>query len=344
MKVYTIRDIAKAAGVSVTTVSRVLNHRPDVNAATREKVERVMAEHHFVGNANARGLKQVDGDVVAIILRGHQNPFLNALAEAMLTYTQDTKYSFVLEFIDEKADEFQTALRLSQEKRAKGFIFAGSRIDDRSRVLARLEDTPMVFATANAEDSKLLSASTVTVDERAMGRLAVKTLLDKGHTKIAIFGGSRSIGDNLALRAEGATEAFLDYGLKFDESRYVETRFSLKGGYDCARAFFSVHRDTTAVFAMSDTVAMGVIRALKDMGLRVPEDVSVMGFDGIEMGKYCIPRLTTIEQPLQEIARASIEVLLDMLEHGAAPRHVMVDAVLHMRDSVGAFGPSLGQA
>ena len=203
MKIYTIKDIAQKAGVSVTTVSRVLNKRPDVNQATREKVERVMAEHHFVGNANARGLKQVDSDVVAIILRGHQNPFLNALAEAMLAHTQDTKYSFVLEFIDEKADEFQTALRLSQEKRAKGFIFAGSRIDERSRVLSRL-DTPIVFATANAGGSDLLTASTVTVDERAMGRLAMDTLLDKGHRKIAIFGGSRSIGDNLALRYEGA--------------------------------------------------------------------------------------------------------------------------------------------
>ena len=333
MKVYTIRDIASAAGVSVTTVSRVLNHRPDVNAATRAKVERVLEEYHFVGNANARGLKQADGDVVAIILRGHQNPFLNALAEAMLLYTQDTKYSFVLEFIDEKADEFQTALRLSQEKRAKGFVFAGSRIDDRSRVLSRL-DTPIVVATANAEDSELLTASTVTVDERAMGHLAVKTLLDHGHRKIAIFGGSRSIGDNLALRYEGAAEAFLERGMKFDEDRYVETRFSLKGGYDSARALFANKRDTTAVFAMSDTVAMGVIRALEDMGLRVPEDVSVMGFDGIEMGKYFRPRLTTIEQPVQEIARASVEVLLDMLDHGAPPRHVLVDAILHLRDSV----------
>lgn len=334
MKVYTIRDIAQAAGVSVTTVSRVLNRRPDVNAATRERVERVMAEYHFVGNANARGLKQVDGDVVAIILRGHQNPFLNALAEAMLAHTQDTKYSFVLEFIDEKADEFQTALRLSQEKRAKGFIFVGSRIDERSRALASL-DTPIVFATANAGGSDLLSASTVTVDERAMGRLAIEVLLDRGHRKIAIFGGSRSIGDNLALRYEGAAEAFTARGLLFDEDRYVETRFSLQGGYDSARALFAEKPDTTAVFAMSDTVAMGAIRALEDMGLRVPEDVSVMGFDGIEMGKYYSPRITTIEQPVQEIARSTVEVLLDMLDNGASPRHVLVDATLHIRDSVG---------
>lgn len=94
MKIYTIRDIAKLAGVSVTTVSRVLNHRPDVNAATREKVERVMAECNFVGNANARSLKQLDGDVAALILRGRSNPFLSQLAETMLQFAAETGVSF----------------------------------------------------------------------------------------------------------------------------------------------------------------------------------------------------------------------------------------------------------
>ena len=91
--------------------------------------------------------------------------------------------------------------------------------------------------------------------------------------------------------------------------------------------------DTTAVFAMSDTVAMGAIRALEDMGLRVPQDVSVIGFDGIEMGKYFIPRLTTIEQPVPDIARESVKVLLDMMEKGGESRHVTVDATLRIRES-----------
>lgn len=333
MKIYTIKDIAQKAGVSVTTVSRVLNHRPDVNIATRERVERVMAECRFVGNTNARSLKQADREMAAIILRGHQNPFLNDLAEAMLQAASTSKTAFMLEFIDEKADEFQTALRLSHEKRAQGFIFVGSRIDDRCRVLAGM-DMPMVFATVAAADSRLENASSVAIDDRAMGYLAAKTLLDRGHRRIAIFGASRSRGDSLSLRYAGALDAFHDRGLAFDESRYVETRFSVKGAYDCARAFFAVKGDTTAVFAMSDTVAMGIIRALRDMGRRVPEDVSVFGFDGIEMGKYFIPRLTTIEQPVEEIARASVEVLLDMLFHGGAPRHVTVDAALRLRESV----------
>lgn len=333
MKIYTIKDIARKAGVSVTTVSRVLNKRPDVNPATREKVERVMAECRFTGNANARGLKQPDGDLIAIILRGKDNPFLSALAEALLQHTQGLKASFLTEFVDEQADEFQTALRLSHEKRVKGFIFVGGRIDERAAVLEDM-DAPMVFTTISAENTSFLRAASVHIDDRAMGRAAMETLLECGHRRIAIFGGIRQGDDGFAKRYAGAMDALEDAGVTFDEERFVQTRFSLNGAYDAARAFFAGKPDTTAVFAMSDTVAMGVIRALTDMGRRVPEDVSVVGFDGIEMGKFFIPRLTTIEQPVDDIARESVQVLMDMLERGAEPRHVVVAAKLQKRESV----------
>lgn len=333
MKIYTIKDIAQKAGVSVTTVSRVLNHRPDVNQQTREKVESVMRACNFVGNANARGLKMPDGEAVAVILRGHGSPFLTQLAENMLQVAEGAKYPFILEFIDEKADEFQTAMRLRNEKRATAFIFVGSRIDSRARILAG-QDIPMVFTTVNTVGTMLSNAGSVHIDDRAMGKLAVQTLLSRGHTKIAIFGGARDGMDSLAERYAGALEAFHDYGLIFDESRYVETRFSLKGGYDSTRAHFAVKGDTTAIFAMSDNVALGAIRALHDMGKRVPEDVSVFGFDGIEAGKYCYPRLSTIEQPVEELARNSVRLLLEMLERQQDAQHVTVEAALKMRESV----------
>ena len=333
MKIYTIKDIAQKAGVSVTTVSRVLNHRPDVNQATREKVEKVMAACHFVGNANARGLKQTDGDLVAIIIRGHQNPFLNSLAEAILQRTKNSKAAFLTEYIDEKADEFQTALRLLHEKRVNGFIFVGSRPDDRIQAISSLE-MPMVFTTVNASHIKLPCAASVSIDDRAMAREAAGVLLARGHRKIAVFGASRADGDSLSQRYKGIKDAFSEAGLTFDESRYVETRFSLKGAYDCAKDFFTAKPDTTAVFTMSDVVAMGVIRALQDMGKRVPDDVSVFGFDGTEAGKYFIPRLSTVEQPVEELAEQSVLVLTDMLEHHTDPRHVVVEATLRLRESI----------
>lgn len=333
MKIYTIRDVAQLAGVSVTTVSRVLNHRPDVNAATREKVERVMVECNFVGNANARSLKQLDGDVAALILRGRSNPFLSGLAETMLQFAREADVSFLMESIDEKDDEFQTALRLMHEKRARGFIFIGSRLDERLEVL-RGQDVPMVFATVNAVNAGLPRAASVSIDDRRMGREAMEMLIRAGHTKIAIFGGSRNQGDGLADRYIGAREACEQAGVPFDETRYVETRFSLEDAYNAARNFFATRSDTTAVFAMSDMVAMGVIRALRDISRRVPEDVSVVGFDGVEMGKYFIPSLSTIVQPQEEIARQSVDVLLDMMEKDGSARHLTVTAAPLLRESI----------
>ncbi len=333
MKIYTIKDIARKAGVSVTTVSRVLNKRPDVNQTTREKVEKVMAECHFVGNANARGLKQPDGELIAIILRGRENPFLNALSESMLQHSHGLDASFITEFLDEKDDEFQAALRLSHEKRVKGFIFVGGRIDERANVLRGM-DIPMVFTTINAEKADFPRAASVFIDDREMGRQAMQTLLDAGHERIAIFGGIRQGDDGFAKRYAGAMDALNQAGKVFDEKRFVLTRFSLKGAYETAKSFFVEQPDTTAVFAMSDTVAIGVIRALQDMGKQVPQDVSVVGFDGIEMGKYFIPRLTTVAQPVDDIARESVQVLMDMLDRDEEPRHIVVKAELQVRESV----------
>ena len=163
MKIYTIRDIAKLAGVSVTTVSRVLNQRPDVSRETQEKVRRVMAECHFVGNANARGLKQADSDLVIIIIRGRRNPFLNALAECMIQCHPAGKTAFVPEYIDEQADEFHHALTLMHERRVSGVIFVGSRIDERCAVLKDVT-IPMVFATVSTLGTPMERASSVAID------------------------------------------------------------------------------------------------------------------------------------------------------------------------------------
>ena len=320
------------ANVSVTTVSRVLNRRPDVNPVTREKVERIIEENNFVGNKNARGLKQT-GEVIGLVIRGRSNPFLNALAESILAHAASLPENFVTEYIDEKADEFDTALRMTRQNKVKGMIFVGSLIDDRVHVIRHLE-IPVVFTTVNAKAAAMPNASSVAVDDRSMGRLVGEELLSAGHRKIAVFGSNPIAEDSLAMRFQGFCDALADRGISFDQEDYRECRFSLDAGYNTARGYFRDHPDTTALFAMSDAVAIGSIRALKDLKKSVPEDVSVVGFDGIDLSRYTIPRLTTVEQPVDEIARRSVNLLLDMMEKGAAPRHILVKAVYRNRDSV----------
>ena len=332
VKVYTIKDIAAMAGVSVTTVSRVLNHRPDVNIATREKVEQIIRDCHFIGNTNARGLKQ-GNEVIGVVIRGRSNPFLSSLAEAILERADNVPDNFVTEYIDERADEFRTALRMTRQNHVKGLIFVGSLIDERVEAIRSL-DIPMVFTTVNAESAFLPRASSVAVDDRSMGRLVAEELLNCGHRKIAVFGSNPVAGDSLAMRFQGFCDAFTDRGLSYDLTLYRETRFSFEAGYDIARTFFTERPDATALFAMSDTVAVGAIRALKDLGKSVPEDVSVVGFDGVDIGRFTLPRLTTVEQPVEEIARRSVNLLLDMMEKEAAPRHILVEASFRRRESV----------
>jgi LacI family transcriptional regulator len=331
-EVITIKDIARMANVSVTTVSRVLNHRPDVNPVTREKVERIIAEKHFVGNQNARGLKQTS-EVIGLIIRGRSNPFLNSLAESILDQAASLPDYFVTEYIDEKADEFETALRMTRQNHVKGMIFVGSLLDDRVKAIRHLE-IPVVFTTVNAKAASMQNASSVAVDDRSMGRLVAEQLLSVGHRKIAVFGSNPIAGDSLAMRFEGFCDAFTDRGLSFNSDDYRECRFSLDAGYSTAKDYFSSHPDTTALFTMSDAVAIGAIRALRDLGKNVPEDVSVIGFDGIDLSRFTIPRLTTVEQPVEEIALRSVNMLLDMMEKNAAPRHILVNAVYRNRDSV----------
>ena len=332
MKIYTIRDIAQMAGVSVTTVSRVLNGRPDVSRATLEKVRRVMDECHFVGNANARGLKQAETSLVAVIIRGRRNPFLNELAEAMLQWAGESRAAFLTEYIDEQADEFRRARTLISERRIAGIIFVGSRIDERCAALSDV-NIPMVFATVSTQDTVMARASSVSIDDERMAREAVEALLERGHRHLVVFGGAPEGADSLALRALGAREAMEARGLSLQEARYVETRLTLSDAYAAAMDFFR-RGEADAAFCMSDTVAMGVIRALHDLGRRVPEDVSVLGVDGVDLDEFLTPRLSTVAQPVQELARRSVEVLRDMMERGAPPRHVTVGAKLILRESV----------
>ena len=224
---------------------------------------------------------------------------------------------------------------MTRQNKINGMIFVGSLIDDRVSVIRHLE-IPVVFTTVNAKAASMPNASSVAIDDKSMGRLIAEELISMGHRRIAVFGSNPIAEDSLAMRFQGFCDAYTDHGLTFNKEDYRECRFSLEAGYTAARDYFRDHPLTTALFAMSDSVAVGAIRALQDLGKTVPGDVSVVGFDGIDLCRFTVPRLTTVEQPVDEIARRSVNLLLDMMEKGAAPRHIIVKAVFRNRESVSA--------
>ena len=332
MEIYTIRDIARKAGVGVSTVSRVLNGRPDVSEETRKRVMDVVEEVGFVQNRNARNLKATHSVFAAIIVRGRRNAFLNDVAAQMIEYAQGVKTPFLIKYIDEEGDEFDTMRQLYNERRAGSFIFLGSRLDERSEAV-RAIGVPVVFATVDARHIGLENASSVCIDDRAATRAMMDRILAAGHRRVAVFGGSREGDDIFAHRYQGAMDSLRAHGIHYDPQEYVLSRFSLEGGYESARRFFETHRDVTAVLTMSDMMARGAVRALNEMGLRVPQDVSVAGFDGTVMARYYVPSIASVSQPTEEIARRSVELLCEMLEGGEA-RHETVDYSLVEGESI----------
>ncbi len=333
MEIYTIKDVAREAGVAVSTVSRVLNGRPDVSEETRKKVMDVVEAFGFVQNRNARNLKSTKTVFGAIIVRGRRNAFLNDIAEQMIEYAQGFKTPFLIKYIDEEADEFDALRQLYTERRASGFVLLGSRLDERVQKIDGLH-IPCVFATVDASRSGLYNASSVCIDDRDAARAMMDRLIACGHTHVAVFGGNREGDDIFARRYQGALDSLQAHGIDYNPDEYVRTRFSLDGAYECARAFFMKHRDVTAVLAMSDTIAAATIRALFDLGMRVPQDVSVSGFDGTEMAKYFVPSITTVLQPAEMIAKESVALLCEMLD-GGEPREVRLPYSFVDGESIG---------
>lgn len=338
MKIYTIRDIAALSGASVSTVSRVLNGRHDVSDATKRKVMAVVERYNYTQNRNAKNLKQRNANLVSIIARGRQNNFLTDIAERVINCGHQNGHNFLLDIIDEKDDEIETARQLLAERRIRGAIFLGANIAGREGEIAQMK-LPCVFATVDVSRLGIPSASSVSIDNRKGARMAIEHLLDMGHRRIAVFGGRREIDDGIGQRHRGVVEAYEARGLMFDEALYTECSFVMQKAHATAAAHLEGAPPAfTAVFAMGDMMAIGIIKALYDAGLRVPDDISVVGFDGIPLSRYTLPPLTTIVQPADEIARISVELMLRLLKDADDTQSVVVESELLVGGSVRAIG------
>lgn len=334
----TIKDIAKLCGCGVSTVSRALNNHPDINPETKQRIMEVVEEYKFVPNNSARALKMTESNTIAVLVKGMTNPFFTRMIKIMEEEIQHCKYSIELRHVYEGNDEMEVALELIKEKKPKGIVFLGGTFTHSKEEMDML-DVPFVLSTiAVAGDSDDDYAS-VSVDDVAESYKIVDYLCKKGHKRIAILTATEndvSIGN---LRTLGYEKALKDNGIRIDKSLIIrpedpEDIYSMANGYGSVKKLIESGKKFTAIFATSDTMAIGAYKALHEAGLRVPEDVSVVGFDGIEMGAYCIPALTTIKQPIDTMAKETVRVLFDIIRNGAANRHKLFDAELIERESV----------
>lgn len=341
MEEITIRDIAQKCGVGISTVSRAINDHPDINPETRGRIMRVIEETGFIPNNSARNLKRTDARCIAVLVKGLANPFFGSMIQIIEDEAQRGGYALVLRHVEAHEDEVDVALELVKEKRLRGIVFLGGRFAHSKEKIGKL-NVPFVFGAIGIDmaDKDVRPAfSNVAVDDRLESRKMTEYLLDLGHRKIAFITEKpdEAIGRH---RIDGYCEAFRRRGLAIDESLicYVQDdldHFSMKNGYVTARKLLQSGEDVTAIYAASDLLAVGACRAVLEDGRRIPEDISVAGYDGIELGEYYNPKLTTIRQPAEEMAQKTIRLLLDVIAGRREHQQILLPARLIERESTG---------
>jgi len=317
----TIKDIAKEAGYSVGTVSRVLNNSSGVSEKARKRVMEVVDKYHFQLNSNAKHLKKQTKEGIAILIKDTQNMLFSAMVEQMQGLIRRKDYDSVVYYLNKDDNELEEALKICAERRPLGIIFLGMNKKNLRERFGAIK-VPCVLVTNSAADMGFDNLSSVSTDDEAAAKFAVEHLLSLGHNRIGILGGSLATSQIVESRFAGCKKAFEAYHVDFDpELQYEVTDFEIAEGYRAMERLMDNVAGLSAVFAMSDVLAIGAIRAILDRGLRVPEDISVIGFDGLDLGNYISPRLTTIRQHREEISARCVEILLKSIDGDVPATH-----------------------
>lgn len=334
----TIKDIAKKSGVGISTVSRVINNTGYVSEEVRQKVMKVVRECNYIPNASARNLKINDSKNIAILVKGITNPFFNKMIRVIEEKAALRGYPLIIQNVDDHVNELDLAIREANSRNLCGVILMGGTFGYSADRFTQL-GIPCVLVTVSAsEDIPLDLYSSVKIDDEKEGCRATEYLLSLGHKKIGfIYDPPNDRMTPNRLRFMGYRRALEAHGIAFSPSLIAgNTDAPFYSGYltgfNAMKQLYMRNPDMTAVFAFADVLALGAMKGAFSMGLRVPDDISVVGFDGIDAGEFYHPSLDTIYQPANEMALSAIEYLFDMLQGGPA-QHIVYDAVLTKRGS-----------
>lgn len=330
----TIKDIAQISGYGVGTVSRVINNHPDVSDKARKCILEVVEQYGFEPNSNAKHLKMQASSSIIIIVKGTANLLFADLVEKLQDRFTLMEENTSIYYLDEDANEVERARQLCKTRNPKGIVFLGGNLEFFASGYENMK-IPSILITNNASRLQIPSLSSITTCDEDAALAAVDHLAANGHTRIGVIGGDIS-GDQISRRRlEGAERGFEKNKLSFDETKqYVSGRFSMDSGYQAARRLLTDNPELTAIFAMGDVIALGAMRAIYDMGKRVPEDVCIIGYDGIQLAEYSHPRLTTIRQDTELMAIRGADILLSRIHHARDAVHETVPFQLVKGESV----------
>jgi len=304
----TLLDVAREAGVSPSTVSRILNGTAKVSPDKRKAVETAIAEMKFEPNQLAQGLKSGRSMTIGIVVQDIASPFFDETLHGVDEGLKGTGYASVIVSGHWNAEEEAARIKLLLARKVDGIILLSGRIADKT-VLEFARDKPIV-ATGRALQSK--TAVGFKLDNEHGAYLATRHLIELGHRRIAFVTGPANNTDALE-RQEGYQRALQESNIAFEESLVVEGNFHEASGLMAINSLLETQKQFSAVFAANDLSAYGVRLGLYRKGIRVPEDISLIGFDDLPSSLYTTPPLTTIHQPLYDMGLLATRTLLGLI-------------------------------
>ena len=328
----TMNDVARVAKVSIATVSHVINGTRFVSAERAERVHAAMRELGYTPDATARSLRVGRTDTIGLVIPDTSNPFFAALARWIEEAGFESGYTTILANSNERPDREHRYVSTLVSKRVDGLILSPSRGDHGT--LTRLLENAAIPVVVVDRDASLPNADIVVYDNEGGSQEATRYLIDLGHREIACVAGPAD-ATTAAERVKGFRQAIADGGLELNENAVVESDFHFWGGRQATARLLDGGVRFTALFAANDLMAAGAVRELNARGRSVPYDVSVIGFDDAPLSEMISPALTTMRQPLQDMAHTAVALLLNRLRgsDGTTPVRRVLPTSLVIRES-----------
>ncbi|MDF2937250.1 MAG: catabolite control protein [Paenibacillaceae bacterium] len=306
----TIYDVAREAGVSMATVSRVVNNNPNVKPQTRKKVFEAIERLGYRPNAVARGLASKKTTTVGVVIPDISNAIFAEVARGIEDIANMYHYNIILCNADKRKEKEIRVINTLLEKQVDGLLFMGGVVTDEHLQAFQTSTVPIVLCGTTVEGNTMAA---VDIDHEQAASDAVKLLLDKGHRRIGMISGTLQDPNNGFSRYNGYKHALEEAGVAFDESLVRIGNYRYESGIEAMKYFLDLPERPSAIFSATDEMAIGAIHAAQDAGLAIPGDISVISVDNSRMASMVRPLLTTVAQPMYDIGAVSMRLLTKLM-------------------------------
>lgn len=324
----TIKDVAKLAGVAVSTASYALNNIKKVSPATVKRVQDAARELNYQKNGLASDLKRTKTNTIALILKDLSGPYYSELIKGVQEVTMTNGFDLIA--CSSIGGEQSTAVKFLKEKRVDGAIILAQNMTDEIIIESAREGFPIVVLDRNIDNEHIIQ---VEVDNMQGGYLATEHLIKMGHKEIAYISGPYNSHDN-EMRFDGFQHALSEHDIRYQSRWKFSGDFTREGGYRATKMLIAQGNLPTAVFFANDEMALGGLQAFNEKQISVPEDISIIGYDDIQLSEYISPSLTTIRQPKYEAGALAVHLIFQQLLLEKVERYYKLPTELVERKSV----------